>query len=63
MLVFYSSEKDKADFFLTKAWESYLRRIEPDNSISRMTREQKKPWKKPKGFPDPSNVPLDVGIH
>ena len=32
----YSSEKDKADYFLIKAWESYWLRIEHREWLNRM---------------------------
>ena len=36
--VLHSSEKGKADFFLTKAWESYWRRMELIDWLSRMNK-------------------------
>ena len=38
LLVLHSSEKNKADFFLTKAWESYWHRIELINCLNRMNK-------------------------
>ena len=36
--VLHSSEKNKADFFLTKAWESYWRRMELNDWLKRIKR-------------------------
>ena len=36
--VLRSSKKNKADFFLTKAWESYYRRMELIDWLSRMNK-------------------------
>ena len=58
LLVLYSSEKNKADFFLTKAWESYWHRMELIDWLSRMNKGLKK-----ERLPDPSNVSLATGIY
>ena len=42
LLILYSSEKNKADFFLTKAWESCWHRMELIDWLSRMKRGQTK---------------------
>ena len=34
----HNSEKNKADFFLTKAWESYWRRMELIDWLNRMNK-------------------------
>ena len=39
LLVLHNSEKVKADFFLSKAWESYWRRMELNNWLKRIRRE------------------------
>ena len=36
--VLHSSEENKADFFLTKAWESYWRRMELIDWLNRMNK-------------------------
>ena len=36
--VLHSSEENKADFFLTKAWESYWRRMELTDWLNRMNK-------------------------
>ena len=36
--VLHNSEKVKADFFLSKAWESYWRRMELNNWLKRIRR-------------------------
>ena len=38
LLVLHSSEKNKADFFLTKAWESYWHKMELVDWLRRMKR-------------------------
>ena len=55
----HSREKNKADFFLEKAWESYWRRMELIDWLSRMNKE----LKKTKGLSDLSNVSLATGIY
>ena len=36
--VLHNSEKNKANFFLSKAWESYWRRMELNNWLKRIRR-------------------------
>ena len=36
--VLHSSKKNKADFFITKAWESYWRRIQLIDWLNRMNK-------------------------
>ena len=38
LFVLHNSEKVKADFFLSKAWESYWRRMELNNWLKRIGR-------------------------
>ena len=40
--VLHSSEENKADFFITKAWESYWRRMELTDWLNRMNKGYKK---------------------
>ena len=49
--VLHSSKKDKADYYLTKAWESYWRRIELIDWFERIKKS-----KKSKGLHNMSNV-------
>ena len=39
--IFIGSEKDKADFFLTKAWESYWHRKEYSEWLRRIKKGEK----------------------
>ena len=60
MSVLHISEKIKADFFfLTKAWESYWRRMELKNWLKKIRRG----GKKTKGLLDPSNASWAAGIY